>query len=52
MIKRNLLWLLFAILALFDLWLLYSYDCVGDRTEAFEDIMWSLLNSSEFLSKR
>ncbi|WP_417851156.1 DUF1549 domain-containing protein [Thalassoglobus sp.] len=25
---------------------------VGDRTEAFEDIMWSLLNSTEFLSKR
>ena len=25
---------------------------VGDRTEAFEDIMWSLLNSSEFVSKR
>lgn len=27
-------------------------DELGDRTEAFEDIMWSLLNSSEFLSKR
>ena len=25
---------------------------VGNREEAFEDIMWSLLNSSEFLSKR
>jgi hypothetical protein len=25
---------------------------VGDREEAFEDLMWSLLNSSEFLSKR
>lgn len=25
---------------------------VGDRAEAFEDIMWSLLNSSEFLTKR
>lgn len=25
---------------------------VGDRNEAFEDLMWSLLNSSEFLSKR
>ncbi len=25
---------------------------VGNRTEAFEDIMWSLLNSSEFLTKR
>ena len=25
---------------------------VGDRSEAFEDLMWSLLNSSEFLSKR
>lgn len=25
---------------------------VGNRVEAFEDIMWSLLNSSEFLSKR
>jgi hypothetical protein len=25
---------------------------VGDRDEAFEDIMWSLLNSSEFLTKR
>ncbi len=24
----------------------------GNRTEAFEDIMWSLLNSSEFLTKR
>lgn len=24
----------------------------GKRTEAFEDLMWSLLNSSEFLSKR
>jgi hypothetical protein len=27
-------------------------DEVGDRTEAFEDIMWSLINSSEFVSKR
>jgi hypothetical protein len=27
-------------------------DEVGSRTEAFEDIMWSLLNSSEFLSRR
>ena len=25
---------------------------VGNRNEAFEDLMWSLLNSSEFLSKR
>ncbi|REJ72164.1 MAG: DUF1549 domain-containing protein [Planctomycetota bacterium] len=25
---------------------------VGDRVEAFEDIQWSLLNSSEFLSRR
>lgn len=25
---------------------------VGNREEAFEDMMWSLLNSSEFLSKR
>lgn len=25
---------------------------VGNRGEAFEDLMWSLLNSSEFLSKR
>lgn len=25
---------------------------VGNRREAFEDLMWSLLNSSEFLSKR
>jgi hypothetical protein len=25
---------------------------VGNREEAFEDLMWSLLNSSEFLSKR
>ena len=25
---------------------------VGQRGEAFEDLMWSLLNSSEFLSKR
>lgn len=25
---------------------------VGDRNEAFEDLMWSLMNSSEFLSKR
>jgi hypothetical protein len=25
---------------------------VGSREEAFEDLMWSLLNSSEFLSKR
>ena len=25
---------------------------VGNRTESFEDIMWSLLNSTEFLSKR
>jgi hypothetical protein len=24
----------------------------GSRTEAYEDLMWSLLNSSEFLSKR
>ena len=27
-------------------------DEVGNRREAFEDLMWSLLNSSEFLSKR
>ena len=25
---------------------------VGNRNEAFEDLMWSLMNSSEFLSKR
>ncbi len=25
---------------------------IGDRGDAFEDIMWSLLNSSEFLTKR
>ncbi|MDP7277831.1 MAG: DUF1553 domain-containing protein [Planctomycetaceae bacterium] len=25
---------------------------VGDRGEAFEDLMWSLVNSSEFLSRR
>ncbi|MGE0375327.1 MAG: DUF1549 domain-containing protein [Planctomycetaceae bacterium] len=25
---------------------------IGNRTEAFEDIMWSLMNSSEFLTKR
>ncbi|MEE3364792.1 MAG: DUF1549 domain-containing protein [Planctomycetota bacterium] len=25
---------------------------VGDRGEAFEDLMWSLINSSEFLSRR
>ena len=25
---------------------------VGRRTEGFEDLMWSLLNSSEFISKR
>ena len=25
---------------------------VGSRTEAFEDILWSLLNSSEFVTKR
>ena len=25
---------------------------VGNRREAFEDLAWSLLNSSEFLSKR
>jgi len=25
---------------------------VGNRTEAFEDILWSLLNSSEFVTKR
>jgi len=25
---------------------------VGSRTEAFEDILWSLVNSSEFLTKR
>ena len=27
-------------------------DEVGNRTEAFEDLFWSLLNSSEFLSRR
>ncbi len=27
-------------------------DEVGGRNEAFEDLLWSLLNSSEFLSKR
>ena len=25
---------------------------VGNRTEAFEDIYWALLNSTEFLSRR
>ncbi len=25
---------------------------VGNRREAFEDLAWSLLNSSEFISKR
>jgi len=25
---------------------------VDNREESFEDLMWSLLNSSEFLSKR
>ena len=25
---------------------------VGNRNEAFEDLLWSLLNSSEFLSRR
>lgn len=25
---------------------------IGNRSEAFEDIMWSLLNSTEFISKR
>lgn len=25
---------------------------VGNRTEAFEDLMWSLINSSEFITKR
>ena len=25
---------------------------VGNRGEAFEDLMWSLINSSEFLSRR
>ena len=25
---------------------------VGNRKEAYEDLLWSLLNSSEFLSKR
>jgi hypothetical protein len=25
---------------------------VGSRKEAFEDIFWSLLNSSEFITKR
>ena len=24
----------------------------GNRREGFEDVMWSLMNSSEFLSKR
>jgi hypothetical protein len=24
----------------------------GSRREGFEDVMWSLMNSSEFLSKR
>ncbi len=27
-------------------------DEVGNRNEAYEDLMWSLVNSSEFLSKR
>jgi hypothetical protein len=25
---------------------------INNRSEAFEDLLWSLLNSSEFLSKR
>jgi hypothetical protein len=25
---------------------------VGDRSEAFEDILWTLLNSTEFLTRR
>ncbi len=27
-------------------------DDLGHRNEAFEDLLWSLLNSSEFISKR
>jgi hypothetical protein len=27
-------------------------ETVGDRREAFEDILWSLINSTEFLSRR
>ena len=27
-------------------------DVVGNRREAFEDILWSLINSTEFVSRR
>lgn len=27
-------------------------DEVGNRNDAFEDLMWSLMNSTEFISKR
>ena len=27
-------------------------DQVGDRREAFEDILWGLINSTEFVSRR
>ena len=28
------------------------HEQIGDRTRAYEDLMWSLLNSSEFLTRR
>jgi hypothetical protein len=27
-------------------------DLVGNRQEAFEDILWSLINSTEFITRR
>jgi len=27
-------------------------DNVGNRTEAFEDILWALINSTEFQTRR
>ncbi len=27
-------------------------EAVGDRREAFEDILWSLINSTEFITRR
>ena len=47
-----------TLLACFDLDLVLRYAnraylaSVGNRNEAFEDILWSLLNSSEFITKR
>ncbi len=31
---------------------LHYLDSVGDRREGFEDILWSLVNSTEFISRR